>query len=346
MKQVLLFVAVAWTLVTCCAAEESTSSQRPQPVAQLLQNMLAGEPLPADVVYVHVSDQALRRLLSRPIVRQTTVRDTIVGTPVEGIANTVGKTDVRLVPAKGRAVVELLFTGKVEANTTGRSGLVRVHSASDTHFSAVKRLTLDERGIQVLPTRVAAQTSITIDSVTTDLPRLRGRIARRIGNRRAAETKLAAEAESARKAEVWIAEHFDREVAKDLRSARSTLSEFLAELRNGDRVFRGRLTFATSGRHLQVVIHRGEGDRTRGGPPSLAVLGSPDVAIHVHASLVKRVVRSTIVHGQTSPLISALLGDETQRHVSLVPGEPQTQLKQSADGRWWSLVIPAIKAEM
>jgi hypothetical protein len=250
------------------------------------------------------------------------------------------------VASKGRAVVDLLFTGNVAAQTTGDGGPVRVHSSSNTRFLAIKRLTLDERGIRTTPARVEARTAINIERVTTEAPRLRGRIVRRIASRRAAETKPAAEAESARKAEAQIAQHFDREVAKDLRSAQSNLSRLLAELSNGDGAFRGRLKFSTSGRHLQVAIHRDEGAPTRRAPPSLADLDSPDVAVHVHRSLVKRVARSTIVHGQTSALVSGFLGEERERYVSVAPEEPQRQLKQSTDGHWWSLVIPEIKPEM
>ncbi|MEX2141444.1 MAG: hypothetical protein WD894_19415 [Pirellulales bacterium] len=347
MKRILLFAVVAWTLVTCSAAEEDPSSQQPQRgIAEVLQDMLAGEPLPGDVIYVHVSDQGLRKLLRREVAQQTAVNDTIIGTPVEGIANTVGITGVRLVPAKGRAIVDLLFTGNVAARTTGDGGSVRVHSSSNTRFSAIKRLTIDEQGIRISPARVAARASITIERVTTDLPGLRGRIVQRIGSRRAAETKLAAESESARKAEIRIAQHFDREVAKDLGRAQSNLSRSLAELSNGEGAFRGRLRFSTSGRHLQVAIHRGEGNPTRRAPPALADLGTPDVAIHVHRALVNRVVRSTIVHGPTSPLVIAFLGEEEQRYVSVAPDEPQRQLKQSTDGHWWSLVIPQIKLKM
>ena len=345
MKTALLCIAAAWASGSYSAAEENTTQRPDERVAQALQNILAGEPLPGDVIYVHVSDRALRKLLRRQVTQQAAVNDTIVGTPVEGIANTVGTTGVRLVPAQGRAVVDLLFTGNVAAQTTGDGGPVRVHSSSITRFSAVKRLTLDEQGIRISPARVAAQTSITIERVTTDLPRLRGRIVQRVGSRRAAESKLAAEAESARKAEIRIAQNFDREVAKDLRKAESNLSRSLAEWSNGDRAFRGRLKFSTSGRHLQVAIHRGDGDPARRAPPSLADLGTPDVAIHVHRALVNRVVRSTIVHGQngpTSPLVSAFLGEENQQYVTVANDEPQRQLKQSTDGHWWSLVIPEI----
>jgi hypothetical protein len=308
-----------------------------------LEKILVGEPLPADIVYVRVSDQALKKLLGGPLARRIAVSDTILGTPVRGVANTVAQTDVRLVPATGRAVIDLVISGEVQARTTAFGGPVRVQSSSETRFSAIKRLVLDEGGIRLLPARVAARTSITPRGVSTDLPRLRGRIARRIGSRRAAESRPAAEAESARKVELRIAADIDRQVANDLGNAQSRLSRFLAELPRRDDALRGRAQFATSNRHLQVAIYRDDGKRVPRAPPSLVALGSPDVAIHVHSSLMQRMARNTVSGGKLDSWVSSLLTDARPQYVSLDAEAPKpesnTRLRQSIDRRWWSLAI-------
>jgi hypothetical protein len=373
MKSALIGILVACASAVCHAAEPKVSAlERYGRIGHLLQEMVAGQPIPAlltgmihehhlqkivhgeplpeDIVYVRVSDQALKRILSGPLARRVAVRDNIVGTPVRGIATTVGQTDVRLVPATGRAVIDLLVTGEVQAQTTGFGGPVRVHSASNTRFSAIKRLILDERGIRLLPARVSARTAIAIENVSTDLPRLRGRIVRRVGSRRAAESRPAAEAESARKAEMRIAADLDRQVANDLRNAQSRLSRFLAELPRRNDALRGRAHFATSNRHLQVTIYRDEGKRVPRAPPSLVALGSPDVAIHVHSSLLQRIARNTIFGAEVEPWVSSLFNDEKPQYVSLVAGEPKaesnTRLRQSIDRRWWSLAIGNIALVM
>ena len=46
--------------------------------------------MPSDLLYVHISRKALAGGFDRPIARRTSVRETIVGTPV------VSRTDVRL----------------------------------------------------------------------------------------------------------------------------------------------------------------------------------------------------------------------------------------------------------
>lgn len=295
--------------------------------------------LPADLIYVHISDRMLRRQISRPVMRQNAVNEVIVGTPVSGTAGTAGRVDLRLVPAGDRGVVDLLFYGQVQSRTTGFGGPVQVHSSSVTNFSAVKRLLLDEFGIEMQPARVAAQTSSSIQGVSTSLPRLRGRIARRIGGQRAADLKPAADAEAARKAEVRIGREFDGDVTRQLLSANGRLSEALASLPLDADLFRGRLRFATSGQYLQVAIHRAGGRVSPAPPPSPASLGSPELAVHVRDALVERVVRDTDLQGRIEPLVRRLLDENSPQLVGMLAAELQVSLKQSGDGEWWSLVV-------
>jgi hypothetical protein len=297
------------------------------------------DPLPADVVYIHISDRLLRRQLNRPIVRQTLVNEVIVGTPVSGTAGTAGSVGLRLVPSADRGIVDLLFHGQVQSRTTGFGGPVQVHSTSVTQFSAVKRLLLDAHGIEILPARVAAQTSTAIQGVSTSLPRLRGRIARRIGQSRAADLKPAAEAESSRKAEVRIARDFDSDVTSELVRANSRLSQALATLPLEDDLFRGRLRFASSDQYLQVAIHRSEGRVSPVRPPSPATLGSPELAIHVHNAVVDRAVRDTDLQRRFESLARGLLAENSPHLVAMLAAEAQVTLKQSAGGEWWSLVV-------
>jgi hypothetical protein len=309
------------------------------PLAERQRGKATVDPLPADIVYIHISDRLLRRQLSRPIVRRTMVNEVIVGTPVSGTAGTTGTLDLRLVPAGDRGVVDLLFHGQVHSRTTGFGGPVQVHSSSVTQFSAVKRLLLDEHGIEVHPTRAAAQTSTSIDGVSTSLPRLRGRIARRIGGQRAADLRPAAESESARKAEMRIAREFDGDVTGELVRANSKLSEALAALPIDSDLFRGRVRFASSGKYLQVAIHRDKGKISPGRPPSPEALGSPEMVVHVRDAVVEHIVRDMDLQRRFEPLVQALLSENSPHLVGLLAAEAQVSLKQSVDGEWWSLVV-------
>jgi hypothetical protein len=275
-------------------------------------------------------------------MRQSSVNEVIVGTPVSGTAGMAGAIGLRLVPSGDRGVVDLLFHGQIQSRTTGFGGPVQVHSSGVTQFSALKRLLLDDQGIELLPARVAAQTSTAIQGVSTSLPRLRGRIARRIGQQRAADLKPAAEAESARKAELRIAREFDSDVTSELVRANSRLSAALAALPVEADLFRGRLQFATSANYMQVAIHRGAGHVSRSRPPSPAALGSPELAVHVHNGVVERIMRDTDLQRRFEQLARALLAENSPHLVGVLAAEAQLSLKQSADGQWWSLVVGEI----
>jgi hypothetical protein len=313
-------------------------------VPEKIEELIAPEqPLPADIVYVQVSRELVRKLLSRPIVRATLVNDRIVGTPVSGTANTTGHVNLNFVPSHDRAIIDLTFNGQIHSQTTGYGGPVQVHSGGLTNFSAVKRLMLDHHGIQVLPAQVNAQTTTNIQGVSARNRGLFGRIARRIGTRRAYELKPAAEAESAQKAEAQIAAEFDSQVWRDLWQGRSQVSQFAAQLPVQPRDLAGQVWFATSHNYLQVAVVRGEGRLAPTAPPDPAVLDRPDVVVHVHSSLVNRVIRDDDLQKAVKPLVNLFFANEARQFISSVPSAARVQvdLKQSPDSAWWTVTVRA-----
>jgi hypothetical protein len=303
-------------------------------------------PIAADFIHVQISDDAMRRFLARPIARRTAVRDTIVGTPVQGTAHTSGRFDLRLVSADARAVIDLMFNGHVQSQTVGFGGPVQVHSNGLTRFSAIKRVILDEQGIELMPARAHAETSVSINGVTTDLPRLRGRIARRIGSRRAAASRGAAEFESARKAEGRVAREFDQEVYRQLLAGRSKLVQLFASLPIDRSQLAPDVDFSTSKDYLHVAIRRRDGNASPVIPPTPQQLGSPEIAVHVHASFVDHVVQNAELQRSLDSLIGALLGPELQAFVGIAPAGPHLEFQQSADGNWWSVLIRPAEASV
>ncbi len=139
-------------------------------VPETIEELVAPEqPMPADIVYVQVSRELVRKLLARPISRATSINDRIVGTPVSGTANMTGRVNLGFVPSHDRAIIDLTLNGQIHSQTVGHGGPVRVHSGGLTNFSAVKRVMFDHRGIQVLPAQVNAQTTTNIQGVSTNL---------------------------------------------------------------------------------------------------------------------------------------------------------------------------------
>ncbi len=313
-------------------------------VPEKIEELVVPErPMPADIVYVQISRELVRKLLARPIYRATSINDRIVGTPVSGTANMTGHVNLGFVPSHDRAIVDLTLNGQIHSQTVGHGGPVQVHSGGLTNFSAVKRVSFDHKGIQVLPAQVNAQTTTNIQGISTSLPRLRGRIARRIGTRRAYELKSAAEAESAQKAESRIAAQFDAQVWRDLWQGRSQVAQLAAQLPIKPDAFHARVWFATSQNYLQVAVVRGDGRLAPAAPPDPGQLNRPDVVVHVHSSLINHVIRDDELQQAIKPLVNLFFANEARKLVSSVPAanEVQIDLKQSQDGAWWTLTVRA-----
>jgi SLA1 Homology Domain 1 (SHD1) protein len=301
------------------------------------------QPLPADIVYVQVSRELVRRLLARPVSRARSVNDRIVGRPVTGTANMTGQVNLGFVPSHDRAIIDVTLNGQIHSQTIGHGGPVQVHSGGITNFNAVKRVMFDHRGIEVLPAQVNAQTTTSIQGVSSSFRGLIGRIARRIGTRRAYELKPAAEAESAQKAEARIAADFDAQVWRDLWQGRSQVSYFARQLPIQPRDLHGQVWFATSHNYLQIAIVRGEGRLAPSAPPDPGELDRPDVVVHVHSSLVNRVIRDDELRQAIKPLVDLFFANEARQYVSSLAAANQVQvdLKQTRDGAWWTVTVRA-----
>jgi hypothetical protein len=310
---------------------------------KLDEPVASDQPMPADIVYVQVSRELVRKLLARPVSRATSINDRIVGTPVSGTANMTGHVNLGFVPSHDRAIIDLTLNGQIHSQTVGHGGPVQVHSGGVTNFSAVKRVMFDHRGIQVLPAQVNAQTTTDIQGVSTSLPRLLGRIARRIGTRRAYELKSAAEAESAQKAESRIAAQLDAQVWRDLWQGRNQVAQLARQLPVKPAALRARVWFATSHNYLQVAVVRGDGRLAPAAPPDPNQLDRPDIVVHFHSSLVNRVIRDDELQQAIEPIVDLFFANEARELISSVPSanKVQVDLKESRDGAWWSLTVRA-----
>ncbi len=308
-------------------------------------NLLPAGPLPADMIYIQLSKSLAEQVFDRPVAKHSVVRDTIVGSPVSGRAFTQGRTSVQLVPSRDRAVLDLFFAGHVNSNTTADGGRVQVHSQGRTDFSTLKRIVLDGQGLHALPAATNASTTIATSGLSTELPRLRGRIARRIASDRIAETRGQAQSESARSAERRISREFDDEVHRNLDEAGTKLAKFLAQIPAAE-LAEVTPHFSSSGSYLQVAFVRGgNGELATTLPPAPAALGTPDVAVHVHAAVVQRVVADPELRKAVQPFVQMFMTDRMRGLIGDVgpSTEEPFELQQSQDGIWWSVVVRSAK---
>jgi len=180
--------------------------------------LLAADPdrLPAEVVRVRISRDLLANQFERTISRHDLIVDTILDTPVQGNALTVGATEVTLQPSTEGALVVIRFAGTVSAQTQGYKGPVVFDSDAMTRFTARKELRITPKGVQVSRSICVAETSSTSGGLQVNKPGVRGRIIERVARRRLEETRDEANRVVAEHTAAQINKVFDQEVASEV----------------------------------------------------------------------------------------------------------------------------------
>jgi len=202
-----------WQTSPLAAAREQTAVEL-RPVGSLL-----------DGVQIHVSSELIARETLRSLDKHVAVRDVILGVPIRGDAHVVGTTRLELVENPTQGEFEFVLSGTAVSATVGDAGKARIHSRTVTRFTARKQFILDERGLRALPAQCRAEAHSTVTRVSSPLPRLRGRLARRIAWRRAQSQLAAADRVGARHSEREISLHFDADIAMDVRRANQWLAQ-------------------------------------------------------------------------------------------------------------------------
>ena len=126
-------------------------------------------------------------------------------------------------------------------------------------------------------------------------------------------------------------------------AGRNQVSQLAAQLPVKPAVLKGQVWFATSHNYLQVAVVRGEGRSGATAPPDPGQLDRPDVVVHVHSSLVNRVIRDDELRQAVKPLVNLFFANEARQLISSVPSANQVQvdLKQSTDAAWWTITVRA-----
>ena len=181
-----------------------------------------------EVSHLQVQAGALDQLVRRTVDLDVPVRDVLLGVPLTGRARLQGVTSLKLVGDPNRGAFDILLTGAAVSQTVSDAGRARIHSRTVTRFTARKRVLLDDKGLTALPASCTATAKSTLSPPTSPLPGLRGRLARRIGQRRALAQLAEADRESARHSEAQICRQFDAETAVQLAEANRLLERQMA----------------------------------------------------------------------------------------------------------------------
>jgi len=113
----------------------------------------------------------------------------ILGTRAIGTSQTVGTMRVVLDERSEAPAINILFDGQTYTWTNGRNGpaTIRCRTATTSHCSRRIVFTLD-RGFVAHPPHVSTTSHLVVDQIQTELPGLRGRLVRRVAQRRSQES--------------------------------------------------------------------------------------------------------------------------------------------------------------
>jgi hypothetical protein len=245
-----------------------------------------------------------------------------------------------LIPNFGQLLGKIAFEGTVHARTRGYHGPVVLHQVSDSTFRASKLLGLDETGLRVAPAVTHAPTSLCTNCIATSLPRLRGRIARRIAWSRVSSSHDLAESITADHTAANVGEDFDKRinesVAKVQEIFRSKIPEFdtVGDSLRADMRFRSN----TDSVEMAMVRQAATAEERKLRPPR--VEGDPDVAVRVHRTLLTRAITDPQVRQSLAPLFGKLLKARMEQGKAAVLGK-QTDgpddAKWSLDAEWLTM---------
>jgi hypothetical protein len=145
------------------------------------------------VMVLRVSEKYLESLFARDINKYTQVNRVVLGTRATGRAHTVGRADVDTKPAKNNAAFYVKISGTTTSRTAGRNGPAIINSLSITRWTSQKMVRFDGKNFKASPATIESHTKITPLGADSVLPRIRGRIVKRVATRRAVEYNSAAE---------------------------------------------------------------------------------------------------------------------------------------------------------
>jgi len=241
------------TLTIQCVAKAGSAARFVAVVLAHLPYLASSPAIGSDdgMVHVDVSSELLAREARQSIEKVIPVRDVILGVPVQGNARLKAVTSLKLLDGQEKGVFELLLTGSAVSTTRANGGKAVIHCRTVTRFTARKQIVLDQRGLHAQPATCCAVATSTITGVSSPLPRLRGRLARRVAWRRAQSQRAQAERISARHSEQTIGHSFDADIALEMRQANAWLASRLKN--DGISGSRSEPSFRTSITGLRVT---------------------------------------------------------------------------------------------
>jgi hypothetical protein len=275
------------------------------------------------------SERFIAEGIADPVNDVGPVTDVILGTRIQGTAQTVGFVNAELGNASRFAAIDILLTGTAYSRTVGHNGPAVIHSTGVTGLAGRKRLVLDEFGLRAYPAASNARTSTTINGVGVNANFL-AHVIQKVATKRVYQSKSQAEAIAARHAQARLNSRMD---AQSLNLLAQGNRDFWAKFRNPllrVGAFPEQLHFSSWDDRLMVSATRADSYQLGATTPSPAAPAA-DVAVRLHESTVDNFA-ATVLAGRT------VKRDEMNRLMKNLTGKVPPEL-QDEEGRDWSITF-------
>ena len=225
----------------------------------------------------------------------------------------------------------LRLFGTTNSSTVGDAGPVQVFCSGVTQFQSAKTIWLDSQGIHQSPAVTNAQTHSTITGLQTSLPRLRGRIALRIGGNRAADSHAVAEAVTAQHVAQRVSRQFDGSANEEIGTFWATFTARMNSLA-ANNPMRPREWQASSTKEMvQLVALGAPGDGSGYVSAPTTDLAPADVRVDIHVAVIKSALGDATLKKAIGPTVAMLATAQRPD-----PADGST-INWSADRNWLSI---------
>jgi hypothetical protein len=303
--------------------------------------------VPSNFMYVRFSKSFLQTRFCKQFDKTLPVHDVILGACVSGTARTIAHTELQLVDNPRQAQFVLLFRGKTWFNTVASTWPVHIQSSGSTRFITEKDLWFDGVNVQQTSAHSSAETDTITGGITTDLPRLRGRISLRIASRREANNHDLAECITSQRTISKIEPAFNHVAMQRANDFMQNLGSQYAKLPFEDRFTITGVQCSTTLASLQIIVFcSGDKKVTFVTAPDF-LADQPDIEIHVHKTLLQLAIVDSELRQALQAAVSRLVNpasnaDSTVDHLGQNLG-PELEVHWAGDAgsEWLTLACYA-----
>jgi hypothetical protein len=303
---------------------------RPTPAAAPDRSQ-ANERGPAELLLVRVSRRVLEQRVNRDVDRVEPVRDVILGTQIRGSARVQGTSRLVFEQNGKRAVVNAIFVGSIESQTTGHNGPVVLNFEGSAPFRAATRIVLGPEGMQISPTTATAKLSSRTTGIEARSRGVLGRLAERVAWRRSNRLQTEADAIASRHVVAQIRRVFDAEVREVAAVMEHSLTCCLPKLSATLDRAPIAVRYRSAPGHIEIVLYRPDAtveERALRPPP---IVGDPAIAVRVHRGVLMQTVGAANLKHMLAPLLT---GQIAAAPGAVRPGDATYEVDWSDDGNW------------